>query len=564
MQDTMDRIRSGLLGNTEAIEDLGINVNIAMIESTKAFKKFAGDKSWRQLDFQTQQQIRLMAILEQSVDKYGTEINQNTSTSLQKLNSILDDTKLKLGQAFLPIIEIAVPALINLAEKASMAAEAFKIASEFIFGKNQENIKGVKSNKDLADSQDDVTNAMKKSNQEAKKSLAPFDEITTLQEKIAKANEEVSKSTTTPEGKQQETDTTGVKESVKDAIMWQDKLREKLAEIKKDMTTPDPDPDIFEQMINSVQETVERLPDIFSPQAFTELGDNIWEGLRAPFVDFQHWLNNNDIWKGFVENVNEVFGNPDFFPNIWQSFVNKTNEVFGGESAVFQTISNMWGRVTEKTSEGLGNINNRISKSIEDITNLNWSDITHAVEKLWIEARTKTNNWLWSIWQRVKMSVSDIAEKSGWNSIWEAVKVMWDNVKDTTANIWRSIRLTVSKSAKAIIDIINKVIDIAQQVRFTVPNVPLIFGSLAGKSFGINISNIDTSGIESTIASIEQEATVITPQQQQALEAGAGILSEQGANDRTVNIFLDGLLLGRGLLPYMDDERERIGEAIFE
>ena len=66
MEDVMERIRSGLLGNTEAIEDLGINVNVAMLESTDAFKRFAGDNSWNQLDFQTQQQIRLFAILEQT------------------------------------------------------------------------------------------------------------------------------------------------------------------------------------------------------------------------------------------------------------------------------------------------------------------------------------------------------------------------------------------------------------------------------------------------------------------------------------------------------------------
>lgn len=51
MEDVMDRIRSGLLGNTEAIEDLGVNVNVAMIESTDSFKKFAGDKSWRRIFF---------------------------------------------------------------------------------------------------------------------------------------------------------------------------------------------------------------------------------------------------------------------------------------------------------------------------------------------------------------------------------------------------------------------------------------------------------------------------------------------------------------------------------
>ena len=85
IEDVNERIRSGLLGNTEAIEDLGIFVNVAMLESTEAFKKFANGRSWNQLDFQTQQLIRHMAILEQTSSKFGTEVSQNMKTQLAKL-----------------------------------------------------------------------------------------------------------------------------------------------------------------------------------------------------------------------------------------------------------------------------------------------------------------------------------------------------------------------------------------------------------------------------------------------------------------------------------------------
>ena len=103
MEDVMDRIRSGLLGNTEAIEDLGVNVNVAMIESTDAFKKFAGDKSWLQLDFQTQQQIRLFAILEQTSKKYGDEVNKNTSSDIQRLTARFKNLTSQLNKKLLPI-----------------------------------------------------------------------------------------------------------------------------------------------------------------------------------------------------------------------------------------------------------------------------------------------------------------------------------------------------------------------------------------------------------------------------------------------------------------------------
>ena len=113
--DVMERIRSGLLGNTEAIEDLGINVNVAMIQSTEAFKRFANGQSWDQLDFQTQQQIRLMAILEQATAKYGTTLSQSVNGRISLFKSLLKDAALNVGNAFLPIINAIMPVLNSFA-----------------------------------------------------------------------------------------------------------------------------------------------------------------------------------------------------------------------------------------------------------------------------------------------------------------------------------------------------------------------------------------------------------------------------------------------------------------
>ena len=113
--DVMERIRSGLLGNTEAIEDLGINVNVAMIQSTEAFKRFANGQSWDQLDYQTQQQIRLMAILEQATAKYGTTLSQSVNGSISLFKSLLKDSALNIGNAFLPIINAIMPVLNSFA-----------------------------------------------------------------------------------------------------------------------------------------------------------------------------------------------------------------------------------------------------------------------------------------------------------------------------------------------------------------------------------------------------------------------------------------------------------------
>ncbi|HEM6050268.1 hypothetical protein [Streptococcus suis] len=115
MTDVMERIRSGLLGNTEAIEDLGINVNVAMIESTNAFKRFANGQSWRQLDYNTQQQIRLMAILEQATAKYGNTLQQSVNGRISLFKSLLSDAALNIGNAMLPIINAMMPVLNSFA-----------------------------------------------------------------------------------------------------------------------------------------------------------------------------------------------------------------------------------------------------------------------------------------------------------------------------------------------------------------------------------------------------------------------------------------------------------------
>ena len=129
MEDVMDRIRSGLLGNTEAIEDLGVNVNVALLETTDAFKQIAGDKSWDKLTFQEQQQIRLLGILEQTSKKYGDEVQDNTASSIQKLTAKTKNLTNDLGKKLLPVAN-------KLLNKANSLMDKFETLND----EEQENI----------------------------------------------------------------------------------------------------------------------------------------------------------------------------------------------------------------------------------------------------------------------------------------------------------------------------------------------------------------------------------------------------------------------------------------
>ncbi|MBS8100629.1 hypothetical protein [Streptococcus suis] len=205
MTDVMERIRSGLLGNTEAIEDLGINVNVAMIESTNAFKRFANGQSWQQLDYNTQQQIRLMAVLEQATAKYGNTLQQSVNGRISLFKSLLSDAALNIGNAMLPIINAMMPALNSLAmvlknvtaklaefiglmfnKKASVKnsavgnlAQGAQNANDAVGGLGDA-MDGVDdASGGTADNLDDTAKSAKKAAKELL-GLAGFDEITTL------------------------------------------------------------------------------------------------------------------------------------------------------------------------------------------------------------------------------------------------------------------------------------------------------------------------------------------------------------------------------------------------
>lgn len=174
-EDVANRIRSGLLGSTEAIEDLGVYTNISMIESTEAFKKFANGKSWNQLTFQIQQQIRLAAILEQAYKRYGDTLADTTATKQAQFLASLQNIKLNLGQAFLPIYNTILPALTALAERIENITAHIAAFTQALFGKaTVTNVKGIEQQTEAITEQG---NAIEKAGKQAKGAKAPFDEI---------------------------------------------------------------------------------------------------------------------------------------------------------------------------------------------------------------------------------------------------------------------------------------------------------------------------------------------------------------------------------------------------
>ena len=177
VEDVQERVRSGLLGNTEAIEDLGIFVNVKTIEMTDAFQRMADGKSWEQLDAYTQQQVRSMAILEQATAKYGNEVADTSATIRNRYKAAYEDFQNSWGNivniVLLPVLET----LTQIFDIATKTLNAF-------LGRNGKILENVQlqeenTNKTAENIEKQVEN-QKDLNKEMKKTLAGFDDLQIL------------------------------------------------------------------------------------------------------------------------------------------------------------------------------------------------------------------------------------------------------------------------------------------------------------------------------------------------------------------------------------------------
>lgn len=181
--DVQERIRSGLLGNTEAIEDLGIFVNVKTIEITEAFQRIANGRSWEQLTAYEQSQVRTLAILEQSTKKYGTEVANTTQSVRLRFQAAYEDFKNTWGQL---VNTILIPVLSTLTKIFSVATAVINTLTGNTGGilgdSSQADTTGqIRDNiAESTENQKEFTDEIEETNKELKKTLAGFDDLQIL------------------------------------------------------------------------------------------------------------------------------------------------------------------------------------------------------------------------------------------------------------------------------------------------------------------------------------------------------------------------------------------------
>lgn len=184
VQDVAERIRSGMLGEADAVEDLQIQVKQTALEQTKAFKQLANGKAWSQLTFKVQQQIYYMAILEQATETYGNTLANTTANKLAQFQASLSNMRAEIGKSVNAMVSAWLPGLTAIIQKFTELTSGIYDFFYTLTSGRSSNIQATTNamaayGDNISSADDDLKNLTKTQN----KFLAGFDEINSVPDK---------------------------------------------------------------------------------------------------------------------------------------------------------------------------------------------------------------------------------------------------------------------------------------------------------------------------------------------------------------------------------------------
>ena len=333
VEDVQERIRSGLLGNTEAIEDLGIFVNVKTIEMTDAFQRMANGKSWEQLDAYTQQQIRSMAILEQATAKYGDQVAETSALTKSQFKAAWQDFQATWGQVvnrvLMPVLEVLTDILIS---STAVMQALFNISSTTISQSD--------AISDATKEQNKLTKAVEETNEALDKSLAGFDEIQILSAGTA---QEASTEPIIPQiSGESLVENLEVEEAEKELTVIE-KIFDQISKTIKRVWDSEP-VQAFWEAVKSVGKT--------GLQAFKTIGTSLWKNLKTTWGnvegDFNAMTSNmSGLWTTFWQDAQlgiDTWGQPiiegvnGVFNSMWTTAIDPYIQLMAGAWSDFTAI----------------------------------------------------------------------------------------------------------------------------------------------------------------------------------------------------------------------------------
>lgn len=604
MTDVMDRIRSGVLGNTEAIEDLGINVNVAMLEMTDAFQRIAGDRSWDQLNFKEQQQIRVLGILEQSHKKYGDEVLKSSAFTKQRFASSLENLKTTIGN----ILNVAVIPMIDALTRLNEALNEIFVKT---FGKySQAQVDMTVGADDMAKAQDKVGDSIEKSGKKAKKSLAAFDNLNILQ-----SQETTEAGPGGAAGIDLTAGFTEAGEAVTEVETPVNRLIEKIKTIATIINTVfAPSIEnlnfIFKDMYSIIETVFTDLKNVMLPMLknfvmkgiqilipyvnntinlFTKIYEGvsrifklIWETAIKPVLTLIAKITNNvldlivDYWNEWGQSIFNNLGTSikmitDTIINFYQKFLQPIIET------TLDVIEYLWDNhfkyLIENLLDFIGSLSNNFLKLLNEV-------IIPFVNKIidrYGPMLAKSFKRIAKVFTLVVGIIVDIVAAlvkvfqgiitfltgvftGDWRHAWEGVKQIFTGIFDGIKAVFGGVINWIIKGLNFMIDKINS---LSIKVPDWVPEI-------GGRDFGFNLKKINELQLNYQPTAPEPTAAQYSGYQpgqsnalQEALEAFRKTAEGGGTSQQQeVVLEIDGNEIGRAVVPYTNKANQRMGVSL--
>ena len=594
MEDTMERIRSGLLGNTEAIEDLGIHVNVAMLESTEAFRQFARGRSWQQLSFQEQQQIRLLSILEQANIKYGDSLAGTTQTRQLMFLATLKNIRLNLGQAFLPIYNTILPLLTALASKIEYVTGILAQFMQALFGTKQAQ-QQVKVTQAQAGAMKELGDATEKAGKKAKGAVASFDEIHQIQMGEAGAGVAAGGADVAAESLFGDIDegAGGVMDQASE------KAREMAAKVRAAfdslISVLQTVGDVLKWLWNNVMVPAGKfIASVFVAawEAVSDAAKWLWQNILVPFGDFLKWLWNSvlvPVGRILIDVLAVAFRNvAEIAKILWENVLVPLGSFLGtifveAVKAVIDIFVYWWGNVLLPFGEFIGGIFRPVIEGLISVFEFLWQNVLKPLAEfmsgVFIVTFETVTGSIKEIINGLKTTFSGLINfiTGIFTRDWERA---WSGVKDVFRGILDAIKGIFKNTINGIIGFINKFIEAWNKIELKVPevNIPLV-GTVGGWSVRVPqidpITPLAKGGLvtDPTLALLgEAGPEAVIPLKNSgfvdelASAVGTAVLNalqfaQTGNQQGDIVIQIDGTTLARVLNPYSQKEISRIGPA---
>jgi len=218
--EMFQKLSSGLSGEMEPLRRLGVIVSETVVQQYAYAHGIAAVGS--QLTEAQKVMARYGVIMESTKNAQGdlARTINSPANQLRILQTQLKLASINLGNAFMPLVQLVLPVLVNFAKGLVAVTNTFAQFMRALFGSNSAQAQNAQAAANAAAAQTRLGNAAKAAGDKAKKGVAGFDQLNMLQENMAASAQDAADAmdaATTPLPAKQDSSVGLVPEGVIDA-----------------------------------------------------------------------------------------------------------------------------------------------------------------------------------------------------------------------------------------------------------------------------------------------------------------------------------------------------------